>query len=150
MAKKPTRRAPAKKKAASTAKKSTTAAKKPASRAKKPAAPVKAPRRNPAIGSVLRKKDLIDLISSEASLPKDSVRKVLDAQDDVIERSLRPRGGCGVAQIGNLIKIERYKRPATKKRMGRNLRTGEEIVIPARRAHNSVKLKKLKRLKDMV
>ena len=40
--------------------------------------------------------------------------------------------------------------PATKKRMGRNPATGEEIVIPAKPATTRVRVTALKKLKDMI
>jgi DNA-binding protein HU-beta len=42
------------------------------------------------------------------------------------------------------------KRPATKKRLGRNPATGAEIMIPAKPASIRVRVAALKRLKEMV
>jgi endoglucanase len=52
--------------------------------------------------------------------------------------------------LPGLIKIRAVKRPATKKRMGRNPATGEEIVIPPKPASVRVRATALKRLKEMV
>ncbi|MYD44601.1 MAG: integration host factor [Gammaproteobacteria bacterium] len=126
-------------------------ARKPASTAKKPAAraaPAPKPT-GPTIRTKLRKNDVINLISDETEVPKDQVRKVLEKREELIERALRPRS-IGVFQDGSLVKYERYRRKATKKRMGRNLKTNEPIEIPAKPAHNSVKVKKLTKLKKMV
>lgn len=92
---------------------------------------------------------MVALISDETGVAKDHVRQVLEKREELIERALKPRG-IGVFQDGSLIKFERYRRKATKKRMGRNLQTNEPIVIPAKRAHNSVKVKKLTKLKRLV
>lgn len=145
MAAKARAKAPAKKAAT----KRTTKAKAPAARAKAPAK--KAPARSigPAIKEKLRKNDIIELISSETELPKEQVRKVLEKREELIERSLKPRA-VGVFQDGSLVKFERYKRKATKKRIGRNLKTNEPIEIPAKPAHNAVKVKKLTKLKRLV
>lgn len=114
----------------------------------KKAAPA-APKSGPVIRSKLRKSEVVDLISNETGVSKDQVRLVLDKREDLIERALKPRG-IGVFQDGSLVKFERYKRKATKQRMGRNLKTNEPIVIPAKRAHNAVKVKKLTKLKNLV
>ena len=113
----------------------------------KPAAPVK--KIGPAIRVKLRKNDVINLISGETEVSKDQVRKVLAKREELIERALKPRS-IGVFQDGGLVKYERYRRKATKKRMGRNLKTNEPIEIPAKPAHNAVKVKKLTKLKNMV
>ena len=146
MAAKARAKAPAKKAATKRA----TKAKAPARRAKAPAAK-QAPAKTtgPAIKTKLRKNDVIELIASETDLPKEQVRKVLEKREELIERSLKPRS-VGVFQDGSLVKFERYKRKATKKRIGRNLKTNEPIEIPAKPAHNAVKVKKLTKLKRLV
>ena len=110
----------------------------------KKAAPAK--KIGPVIRTKLRKNDVINLISSETAVSKDQVRKVLEKREEIIERALKPRS-VGVFQDGSLVKFERYRRKATKKRVGRNLKTNE---IPAKPAQNAVKVKKLTKLKSMV
>ena len=48
-----------------------------------------------------------------------------------------------------LIKISRAKRKAQKKKAGRNPATGEEIVIAAKPAQTVIRVRALKRLRDM-
>ena len=134
-------KAPARKAAA--AKK--TAARKPA--AKKSAPPAK--KIGPVIRTKLRKNEVIALISDETSVPKEQVRAVLEKREELIERALKPRS-VGIFQDGSLVKFERYRRKATKKRIGRNLKTDEPIEIPPKPAQNAVKVKKLTKLKRMV
>lgn len=110
-------------------------------------APVK--KIGPVIRTKLRKNDVINLISEETEVSKEQVRKVLEKREEIIERALKPRS-IGVFQDGSLVKFERYRRKATKKRVGRNLKTNEPIEIPAKPAQNSVKVKKLTKLKSMV
>ena len=136
-------KAPAKKTASRRAPKKATTTR---ARAKK-AAPAK--KIGPVIRTKLRKNDVIGLISDETDVPKDQVRKVLEKREEIIERALKPRS-IGVFQDGSLVKFERYRRKATKKRVGRNLKTNEPIEIPAKPAQNSVKVKKLTKLKNMV
>lgn len=143
----------AKSRAKAPAKKAAASKKAPARSSRAKAAPAKkaAPARKtgPVIRTKLRKNDVVNLISEETEVPKDQVRKVLEKREELIERALKPRS-IGVFQDGSLVKFERYKRKATKKRMGRNLKTNEPIEIPAKPAHNSVKVKKLTKLKNMV
>lgn len=145
-----TRKAPAKKATARKAPARKAPAKKAPARKAPTRAAKKAPakRQKPAITTALRKSDTIELISGETGVGKEDVRKVLEAREDIIERCLKPRG-VGVYQDGRLLKFERYRRKATRKRIGRNLQTGEEIVIPARRERNAVKVKKLSRLRGL-
>ena len=67
----------------------------------------------------------------------------------LIERHIR-RNAVGEFTLPGLMKIRSVKRPATKKRMGRNPATGEEIVIGPKPASIRVRVTALKRLKDMV
>jgi len=67
----------------------------------------------------------------------------------VIERHIRKRS-AGEFTLPGLRKIKAAKRPATKKRMGRNPATGEEIKIPAKKASTAVKCVALKALKETV
>ena len=66
----------------------------------------------------------------------------------LIERHIKKRA-VGEFSLPGLLKIRSVKRPATKKRMGRNPATGEEIVVPAKPATTRVRITALKRLKEM-
>lgn len=128
-ARKKAKKAPAKKKAA----------------AKKQAPAVK---KKPAITKPLRKNDLINSIAESTNLSKKQVGSVLEALEENIERSLRVRGARQF-QLPGLLRIQTVKVKARKARTGRNIRTGEEITIPARKAYWGIKVKPFKRLRDM-
>lgn len=128
------------KKAAAT--KKTAAAKKPAPK-KKSAAAGTGPIRQP-----LKKNEIIERIAEVTELNKKQVTAVLDELESLIERSVRRRS-VGEIQIPGLIKISRKKVKARKKRMGRDMRTGEPMPIPAKPAHTTVAVKALKKLRDM-
>jgi nucleoid DNA-binding protein len=49
-----------------------------------------------------------------------------------------------------MLKIYVHKKPATKEREGRNPATGETIKIAAKPASNVVKVKALKKLKELI
>ena len=141
------------KKAAATkaATKKATAKKAPAKKAaakKAPAKKAQAARRSPAITKRLRKGDLIANIADSTNLSKRQVGDVLEALEDNIERSLRVRGAKQF-QLGGLFRISAVKVKARKERQGRNIQTGEPIVIPAKPARWDVKVKAFKKLRNM-
>ncbi|MCY4142418.1 MAG: HU family DNA-binding protein [Gammaproteobacteria bacterium] len=118
------------------------------SKKKKAPAKAKAPRRPPAITKPLRKVDLVANIADSTGLSKRQVGEVLSALEDNIERSLRIRGAKEF-QFSGLFSMKAVKVKARKEREGRNIRTGEPIVIPAKPAHWDVKVKPFKKLRDM-
>ena len=136
------------------------AAKKPASKkapAKKAAAkktPVKkataAPvKKAPGIKAKMTKTAILNEIATNTNLSRAQVSSVMDELESVIERHIRKRS-VGEFTLPGLLKIKATKRPATKKRMGRNPATGEEIAIPAKPATTRVRVTALKKLKDMI
>lgn len=126
-----TKKAPAKKKAS----------------AKKKAAPAKKPA--PAITTKMTKTAILGEIADKTELSKAQVGAVLDELETLIERHIKKRG-VGEFTLPGLMKIKSVKRPATKKRMGRNPATGEEIVIGPKPASIRVRVTPLKKLKEMV
>ncbi|MCY3883297.1 MAG: HU family DNA-binding protein [Gammaproteobacteria bacterium] len=96
----------------------------------------------------MRKGDLIANIADSTKLSKRQVSDVLDALEDNIERSLRVRGAKQF-QLGGLFRISAVKVKARKERQGRNIQSGEPIVIPAKPAHWDVKIKAFKKLRNM-
>ena len=97
----------------------------------------------------MTKTAMLNEIATNTDLSKAQVSAVLEELESVIERHIRKRG-AGEFTLPGLLKIKAAKRPATKKRMGRNPATGEEIVIPAKRATTRVRVTALKKLKDMI
>ena len=167
----PVKKTASAKKAAAPAKKAAAPAKKAAAKqvAKKEAAPAKktakaaatktaarpAPARKKAaarktgpIRNVLKKNEIIEQIAEATDLNKKQVTSVFAELESLIERSIRKRS-VGEIKIPGLIKITRTKVKARGERMGRNLRSGQPILIEKKPAHNSVKLKAFKKLKDM-
>jgi nucleoid DNA-binding protein len=143
------KKAPAKKAAAKKAPAKKAAAKKAAAKkapAKKAAAPVK---KAPGIKAKMTKTAILNEIATNTNLSRAQVSSVMDELESVIERHIRKRA-AGEFTLPGLLKIKAAKRPATKKRMGRNPATGEEIVIPAKPATTRVRVTALKKLKDMI
>jgi nucleoid DNA-binding protein len=67
----------------------------------------------------------------------------------LIERHIK-KGAVGQFSLPGLMKIEVRRKPATKARKGINPFTGQETVFKARPARNVVKIRPLKKVKDMV
>lgn len=132
----PAKKAPAKKKAA----------------AKRPAAK-KAPAKKAAAGTALSQKmtktGILTELAERTDLSRKQVDSVLTELENLIERHIKKRA-VGEFTLPGLLKVRAVKRPATKKRMGRNPATGEEIVIAAKPATTRVRVTPLKRLKEMV
>ena len=110
------------------------------------AAPVK---KAPGIKAKMTKTAILNEIATNTNLSRAQVSSVMDELESVIERHIRKRS-AGEFTLPGLLKIKAAKRPATKKRMGRNPATGEEIVIPAKPATTRVRVTAIKKLKDMI
>lgn len=92
---------------------------------------------------------IINEIAEQTELPKKDVKLVLEALKVQMERSLKPRSVGEFTLPGLGVKLYKHKKPATKARMGRNPRTGEEVKIPAKPAKTVLKARLLKTAKDM-
>lgn len=115
-------------------------------KAKAKAAPA---RKITAIRDKMTKTAILNEISEKTELSRKQVDEVLGELEILIERHIK-KGGCGEFTLPGLLKIRSVKRPATKKRMGRNPATGEEIVIGPKPASIRARVSALKKLKDMV
>ena len=82
-------------------------------------------------------------------LSRKQVQSVLDELETLIHRHIKKRS-VGEFTLPGLLKIRQVRRPATKRRMGRNPATGEEIVIGPKPASTRVRDTALKKLKQMV
>ena len=82
------------------------------------------------------------------SLPKKDVVASLDALTKVIELHIKSRGP-GKFVMPGLLKINVVKKAARPARKGVNPFTGEEVMFKAKPAHKVIKIKALKKLKEM-
>jgi nucleoid DNA-binding protein len=119
--------------------------KKSRSKPAKKAAPVK---KMTAIKDPMTKSQILTSIAESTELTKKQVTSVFEELSDLIERSIKPRG-AGSFTIPGLCKILSLRKPAKKARKGINPFTGEETTFKAKPAHNVVKVRALKKLKDM-
>lgn len=108
-----------------------------------------APAKMPAIKDPMSKSGMIKTITDVTCLAKKDVVSVLDCFAQVIEKHVKS-GGPGIFVMPGMMKISVVKKPARPARKGVNPFTGEEIMIKARPAYKAVKIKALKKLKEMV
>lgn len=108
-----------------------------------------APTKMPSIKDPLSKSGMIKTITDVTCLAKKDVVSVLDCFHQIIEKHVKS-GGPGMFVMPGMMKISVVKKPARPARKGVNPFTGEEIMIKARPAYKAVKIKALKKLKEMV
>jgi len=108
-----------------------------------------AAKKMPQIKDALSKSGMIRTMTDVTTLSKKDVVCVLDCLTQVIEKHVKS-GGPGTFVLPGLMKISVVKKPARAARKGVNPFTGEEIMIKARPAYKAVKIKALKKLKEMV
>ena len=95
------------------------------------------------------KSDTMNILAEASGLNKKEVGHVLNALSELISFDLGKKGP-GMFNVPGLMKIVRIQKPATKARKGINPFTGEETVFKAKPARNTVKVRALKGLKEMV
>ncbi len=96
------------------------------------------------------KTEVYSTIADATTLSKRDVSAVFDAMNEQIKKALSGRGGSKSFTIHGLCKIVVQHKPATKERQGTNPFTGEPTTFKAKPARNVVKIRPLKKLKDMV
>ena len=97
----------------------------------------------------MTKSAILGQIAQNTGLTRKQVSAVFDEIATLIESHLK-KGGVGQFTFPGLMKIEVKRKPATKARKGINPFTGEETVFKAKPARNVVRIRPLKKVKDMV
>ena len=141
----PAKKAPAKKAPA----KKAVAKKAPAKKVVAKKAPVKKPAK--ALTSIKErytKTDILNRICDVTELSRKDVNGVLDELSNIMDAHLGKRA-CGEFVLPGLMKIVTVKKPAKKARKGINPFTGEETVFKAKPASVQVKIRPLKKMKEM-
>ena len=124
--------------------------KKAAKKVVKKAAPKAAPKamKTTAIKKAYKKTDLVNHLVENSGVDKKGVVAVMDALQNCMHRHLR-RGGAGEFSLHGVLKCRVVRKPATKARKGINPFTGEATTFKAKPARNVVKVRPLKKLKEM-
>ena len=98
--------------------------------------------------SPLKKTEVFTYIAGSAELSRKDVAAMFDALTEVMHHHLR-KAGPGEFTVPGLMKCKVQHKPATKARKGINPFTGEEVMFKAKPARSVVKIRPLKRLKEM-
>ena len=96
----------------------------------------------------LSKSEILNALAEKTELSRKEVGAVLDALESLIEDNLTT--GSGVFNMPGLMKIYVHHKKATPEREGRNPATGEPITIKAKPESKVVKVRPLKKLKEMI
>lgn len=112
------------------------------------AAPAKAPKKPATVKERYSKTQILTQIAENTELSKKQVQSVLDELNDIIEAHVKKRG-VGEFVMPGLLKIVTVKKPARKARKGINPFTGEETTFAAKPASTAIKIRPLKKLKEM-
>lgn len=97
----------------------------------------------------LSKSEVMTHLADVADVKRKQVSVIMDSLFDVIKAHVDKKGP-GEFNFPGLMKIRVVRKPATKARKGVNPFTGEEIMIKAKPARNVVKIRPLKKLKEVV
>ena len=122
------------------------AKKRPAKRA--PKRKVAAKPAGKAVAERWSKTQILTEIAESTDLSRKQVGAVIDELSSVIERHVKKRS-CGEFVLPGMMKITTVKKPARKARKGINPFTGEETIFKAKPASTQVKIRPLKKLKEM-
>jgi len=101
-----------------------------------------------AIQNKMTKSQILTEISENTDISKKDVASVLAELDLLVERHIKKRA-CGEFLLPGLLKIVTVKKHAVKARKGTNPFTGEEMMFKAKKATTVVKVRALKKLKEM-
>ena len=96
----------------------------------------------------LSKTEILNALAEATGQSRKEVGATLDALETLISANISK--GPGIFTLPGMLKIYVHKKPATKEREGRNPATGETIKIAAKPASNVVKVKALKKLKELI
>ena len=96
------------------------------------------------------KSQIMSYLAECTELTKKDISNVFDALGHLMEHHLKSRSGPGEFTVPGLMKCVVKRKPATKARKGTNPFTGEPMTFKAKPARNIVKVRPLKKLKEMV
>ncbi len=100
------------------------------------------------IDAKYNKTQILNAIAEDTELSRAQVSSVLESLADVIQLHVNKRS-VGEFVLPGLLKITTVKKPAVKARKGINPFTGEEQMFKAKPASIAVKVRPLKKLKEM-
>jgi nucleoid DNA-binding protein len=100
-------------------------------------------------GRPMSRSAIVSEVAEKTELPRKKIAEVFDVLTEMLKREVSP-GGAGQFKLPTgLLTVKRVYRKERPERMGRDLRTGEQRIIPAKAAHYVVKAYALKSLRDL-
>ncbi|RYD80773.1 MAG: DNA-binding protein [Verrucomicrobiaceae bacterium] len=94
------------------------------------------------------KTQILDEIAENTGLTRKQVSSVLEGLSSVIESHVK-KNAVGEFVLPGILKINSIRKPAVKARKGINPFTKEEVTFKAKPATTVIKVRPLKKLKDM-
>ncbi|MFZ9089326.1 MAG: HU family DNA-binding protein [Planctomycetaceae bacterium] len=94
------------------------------------------------------KSEILNALAEKTGKSRKEAGEMLEALEAVISENIS--NGPGIFTLPGLIKIYVHQKPATKERTGTDPRTGEPRVYAAKPASQVVKVRPLKKLKELV
>lgn len=94
---------------------------------------------------MLTQSQMTSEIAYRCDMPTSDVKNVLSTWEEIVIEELQD---VQKVKLGQLVQLQPKIRPARKKRMGRNPRTGEEVQIAAKPASTVIRARVLKKVKD--
>lgn len=101
------------------------------------------------ISKPFTKADIIEILAKKAKIQKKQALTALDALTAIIHAHLIKKN-VGVFTLPGIAKFKTTRKLAVKSRKAINPFTGEMTTYAAKPAHNIVKIKPLKKLKDII
>ena len=98
----------------------------------------------------LTKSEILVRIAKRTELSRKQVASVLEALSGLIAAAMYKTGGTCIFVLPGLLKLTVVEKPATPERTGINPFTKQEQVFKAKPARRVIKVRALKKLKDMV
>lgn len=120
-----------------------------AAKAVKETKPAKTNNKSRVLQEAMTKTQMITEIAESTELSRKQVQSVLDELNEILELHIKKRS-VGHFVFPGLMKVAIINKPAVKARKGINPFTKEEVMFKAKPARNVVKIRPLKKLKDMV
>jgi nucleoid DNA-binding protein len=96
----------------------------------------------------ISKSEILNSLAEKTGNSRKEAGALLEALEAVITENVSK--GPGIFTLPGLVKIYVHTKPATKERTGTNPRTGEPITYAPKPARKMVKVKALKKLKDLI
>ncbi len=94
------------------------------------------------------KSQILDILAERSGVTRKQAGAVIETLSEVIEAHVK-KNAVGEFVLPGLLKISNVRKPAVKARKGINPFTKEEVMFKAKPATTVVKIRPLKKLKDM-